>query len=315
VKLKKALLFFTFILLFSCNYEQYSDKNYTIIEEKNSSSHYFSDIKIDTAAYENYLSGLKVTLKISQEAISAEENSLKVFGKYCNGYEINVQLCNLDGKLLPRFHDDLDSLDNTALSEQTIVSVPDGSTSSFFFPYRSINIPHGSNEVMFRIQTFPVIASKDSMENSVSERISEKSDISVKLKSKINFPEVHTAQLYVKDFFLDTDTFDPSACDIHFFGSGYPDPMFRIYIKDHLIYSSQYFKNSLYFRGPELSEDIKFTDKDFFTFDVLDYDSWGRSDILAEITASPNWISHDTMKLSNIKFGYLKYLNIAAVIK
>jgi hypothetical protein len=312
---KEVLLVFITILLFSCNYERASDKGYTILEEKNCSSFYISDITIDTAAYEDYLSGIKVTLQISQEAISAENNSLKSFGKDCNGYEINIQLCGMDGKLLPRFFDDFDSLNYTAPLEKTVVSVPENSSSSFFFPYRSINIPHGSNEIIFHIQTFPVITSKDSFENPVSKRLSEKFDISEKLKTKINFPEVHTARLYVKDFFLDTDKFDPSSCDVHIFGPGYPDPMFRIYTKDHMIYSSQYFKNSLSFKGPELTGDIKFTDKDYFTFDILDYDSWGRSDILAEITASPNWISHDTLKLSSVKFGYLKYLNIAAVIK
>lgn len=315
MKLKHLFFVISFVLLLSCNYDQYKDKGYTILEEKNSSSFYISDIRIDTAAYENYLSGISVTLVISKEAISAEKNSLEAFGKNCNGYEINIQLRNSDGKLLPRFYDKYDSLNFAAPLEKTIVSVPENSTCSFFFPYRSINIPKGSNEIILQVQTFPVATSKDSSDQDISKRISEKPDISMKLKSKINFPLVHSAKLYVKDFFLDTDKFDPSSCDIHIFGPGYPDPMFRVYVKDHLVYSSQYFKNSLTFKGPELTGDIMFTDNDFFTFDILDYDSWGSSDILAQITASPNWISHDTLKLSNVKFGYLKYLNIAAVVK
>ena len=303
------------ILLNSCNYEQNKKKGYTVIEEINSSSFYISDIKIDTAAYEDFLSGIRITLKISHEAITADDNSLKRFGDDCTGYEVNIQLCDINGKLIPRVNDNFDSLSNSNLSSQNIVSVPEKSTSSFFFPYRSIGMPKGPGEIMLTILTYPAYSIDDTLYNTVSKRKSGKPDISLKIKTKITFPEIHTARFYVKEFFLDTTKFNPSACDVHIFGPGYPDPMFRIFSKDHLIYSSNYFKNSLYFRGPEVTQEIKFTAKDCFTLKILDYDSWGQSDMLAEITASPDWISHDSLKLSTVKFGNLKYLKIATVIK
>jgi hypothetical protein len=302
------------VICSSCNYDQYHNKNFKLIEEKDNTSLYFSDISFDTAAFENYLFGFRIDLQISKYGLSFKKNLLETFGSDCNGYEIYLEVCDKNGHILKKQKDSYDSTGVIDLADSTILFNPTGSKNSFFFPYRLMGLKDGMNEILINISTIPVYTYKDKNNNTVCKHLSAKHDITAKLKISLDFPHLYMIRIFVKKFLLDTTKFDPSQCDFHIFGPGYPDPMYSIASGTHLIYASRHYRNIINFPDPDTSVVFACTNRDCFTIDILDYDSWGRSDLLAETVGSPFRISHDIKKPSRIHFGYLKYLDIASII-
>jgi len=299
-------------LFYACDFTSAKKKSYELVEETYHSCVLLKNIKIDTNACSGQLMGVKIMFSLDTR--SNEE--LRSFGSQCNGYEINLKLCNEQCKAIPCNRDSLDSLKRDVCEYNNIFTSLKGDC-EFFIPFRDMSTNAGRQALLFNIETFPVkINYKENTPNEIQnvKRLKSTPDSKVIVKQYFLLPQVYKMQVLVKSFETDTTLYNPSNMDTHLFGPGYPDLFWQLDIGVKSIYSSPVSHNSLKFIYPYNTPSFYISEKDNVTFTVYDFDTFSRNDILTNVVGSPFSISHDTLYPSCLAFGKLKKLYIASVI-
>lgn len=294
-----------------------NNTNYKIISENYNSPLYFSDVYIDTAAFLDNIYGLMVQMKLDFPSL---EGKIEKNFNNANGYEVNINLLDKAGKPIKYLEDSIENDPAIFLKITKAKKTIQKAKYKFFFPYRKFKLPEGKQEIRIVIESYPINIPDDSTNLKSAEpvnykRVTAKPDISIQMAQPILMPKLHRLYLWANNIVLDTSKFNPHDCDFALFGPGYPDLTWAVWAGDRNIYTSPTYTNQLQIINPHTTPAFYVSSNDNILFEVYDFDTFSKNDLMGRFSCSPLTLSHSINKADFKVFDKVKKMRIAAPYK
>ena len=139
----------------------------------------------------------------------------------------------------------------------------------------------------------------------------------------LDFPDLHTAQIWVQYLVLDTTAFDPHDCDLYFLATkptyGFPDIFWNVGMDYQEVYRSPYYKNSISATWDSPSAPFFMDGRDAeVQLCVYDWDdsTWfnNRNDALSCWDGTLSSLSQDARNPTRLSFGLVAEMGVLLLL-